>query len=150
MEPIFGRFDGGKLDLDLHAGQSLVGGNMGMRGDVVLGIGAYAEAFGTVGRAGLMGEETELCDRAVARSLCVTYVADAAVTHALEVESLKRREYLRRMYRFGRSMSLIRGPNGVSPPRKAAAAAKRIVTAPFGAGLEQLGSAAFELGSARS
>jgi glycosyltransferase involved in cell wall biosynthesis len=148
MEAIFGSFDAGTESKDLVPGQGLVGSNMGMRRERVLALGAYDVILGTTGRGGGMGEENDLCDRALALGLRVRYVADARVNHMIEAQAATRRSYLRRMYRFGRSMAIVRSQEGPGRSRKIASAAKRVVRAPFVTDrMEELGSAFFELGS---
>jgi hypothetical protein len=149
MEAVFGSFDAGTESKDLvPGGGGLTGGNMGMRREGALALGGYDVTLGTTGRGGSMGEENDLCDRALALGLRVRYVADARVDHMIEAQAATRRTYLRRMYRFGRSMSIVRSQDGPGRSRKIASAAKRGVRAPFVTDrMEELGSAFFELGS---
>ena len=151
MERVFGSFELGAGLHDLSPGEGLAGGNMGMWREAVLAIGGYDETLGTTGRGGGMGEENDLIDRALALGLQVTYVPEAGVDHVIEARAVTRRNYLRRMYRFGRSMAIVRNPGGASRSRKMASATKRAVKAPFVSNrMEQLGSASFELGSIRA
>jgi glucosyl-dolichyl phosphate glucuronosyltransferase len=150
MEAIFGSFDAGTKSRDLVLGEGLAGGNMGMQRDRVLALGAYDLTMGATGRGGGMGEENDLCDRAIGLGLRVSYVADARVNHMIEALAVTRRNYLRRMYRFGRAMAIARGQEGPGRSRTFASAAKRVMRAPFVPDrMEQLGSAAFGLGSVR-
>lgn len=150
MEAIFGSFDAGAESRSLVLGEGLTGGNMGMRRDKVLALGAYDMSLGATGSGGRMGEENDLCDRALGRGLRVSYVAGARVNHMIEAQAATRRNYLRRMYRFGLSMSMARSQEGPGTSRKIASATKRVVRAPFTPErIQQLGSAAFELGSVR-
>jgi hypothetical protein len=151
MEAIFASFDAGTETRDLSLGESLVGNNMGMRREGVLALGAYDLNLGTTGRGGGMGEETDLCDRALGLGLRVSYVADARVNHMMEAGAATRRNYLRRMYRFGLSMAIVRSQEGPGRSRKIASATKRVMRAAFVPDrMEQLGSASFELGSVRA
>jgi hypothetical protein len=151
MEAIFGSFEAGTESKDLVLGEGLTGGNMGMRRDMVLALGAYDVSMGATGQGGRMGEENDLCDRALERGLRVSYVADARVDHMIEAQAATRRNYVRRMYRFGLSMAIVRGQEGPGRSRKMASAARRVVRAPFAPDpMEELGSAAFELGSVRA
>jgi GT2 family glycosyltransferase len=150
MEAVFGSFDAGIESRNLAFGESLLGNNMGMRREGVLALGAFDLNLGTTGRGGGMGEENDLCDRALGLGLRVSYVADARVNHMMEAGAATRRNYLRRMYRFGRSMAIVRSQEGPGMSRKIASATRCVVRAPFIPDrMEQLGSAAFALGSVR-
>ena len=151
MEKVFGSLDLGPASKDLVLGQSLVGGNMAMWRQSILALGGYDDTLGATGRGGGMGEENDLCDRALRLGLRVRYVADARVEHVMEAGVATRRNYARRMYRFGRSMAIVRSQEGPRAWRKLASATARIARAPFVVdSMQQLGSACFEIGSART
>ena len=151
MESVFGSFCLGPDARDLVDRQGLTGGNMGMWRKPILALGGYDVSLGVRGRRGGMGEENDLCDRALNLGLRVTYVPDARVDQMMEPRAATRRTYLRRMYRFGRSMAIVRSEDVQKPTKLTAAAAKRLLGAPFTRErMEQIGSACFELGEVRS
>jgi GT2 family glycosyltransferase len=148
---LWAAFDLGETPLDLQGHQALVAASMAVDRDHALQLGGFNERLGHGAGTALMGEETEFCMRALKVGLRLRYEPDAVVEHCLQPEEVTRRRFLCRMYRFGRTMTLLQPPAAVAFPvlRRVAKASLIAFSAPFtGQPTAKLGEAAFLLGVA--
>jgi glycosyltransferase involved in cell wall biosynthesis len=144
-------FDLGQSAFDLQSHQALVSAGMGVDRQGALQLGGFNEGLGHGASTSLMGEETEFCQRALEAGRRVRYEPGAVVEHHLQPEEVTRQRFLSRMYRFGRTMTVLRPPApGLFPIlRRAGKALLLALSAPFtGNPTARLGDAAFLLGAA--
>lgn len=148
---MFGDFDLGDSPVELGDHEALVSAGMAVDRAVALQLGGFNEGLGHGAGTSLMGEETEFCMRAMKAGLRLRYDPGAVVEHHVQPEEVSRRRFLSRMYRFGRTMTLLRPPTNLPFPilRRIGKAALFAVAAPFiGGPMVRLGDAAYLLGEA--
>lgn len=96
-----------KEEFDLSSDQMLVGGNMAVDRIRALHLGGFDERLGHGAGTGLMGEETEFISRAHRAGVQVRYLPTALVDHCIEERAATRRSHVRRMFLFGRTLTVL-------------------------------------------
>jgi glycosyltransferase involved in cell wall biosynthesis len=130
--------------------RGLVGMNMAMDRAAILAIGGFDETLGHGASRGMMGEDNEICLRAQREGLVVRYEPRAEVEHHVEPTAVTRVHYVRRMYRFGRTMTWLHVPpeGKRSVFRRAVKAIGFVAVAPFsGSPTESIAEAWWLFGS---
>jgi GT2 family glycosyltransferase len=146
---LWAAFDLGGTPFDLQTPQAFVSANMAMERDQALKVGGFSERLGHGAGTSLMGEETDFCMRAIDAGLRLRYEPSAVVEHHVQPEEVSRRKFLSRMYRFGRTMTVLRPPTRSACPilRRAGKALMLSLSAPFTQNpTARFGEAAFLLG----
>lgn len=94
----------GRPDGAMAAGEmDVYGPNMAVRADM-LARGLRFDTRLMVGQSALLGDETDLVDRAVEQGARVGFAASARVRHIVEADQVSLKWMLRRFYRHGRTM----------------------------------------------
>ncbi|OFV81381.1 MAG: hypothetical protein A2Y78_10600 [Acidobacteria bacterium RBG_13_68_16] len=147
---LWAAFDLGETPFDLQSHQAFVSANMAMDRDRALEVGGFNEHLGHGAGTSLMGEETDFCTRAIEAGLRLRYEPSAVVEHHVQPAEVSRCRFLSRMYRFGRTMTVVRPPTRAACPimRRLGKAILLATSAPFNRNpTAKLGDAAFLLGA---
>src|SRR5205085_10555314 len=117
-DEVYGAFSLGENPIELHAGQAVLGMNMAIDRQALVDLGGFNESMGHGARTGLMGEDNEICARALGAGLTVRYEPAAEVEHRVEPSRVTRRYYLGRVFQFARTMTALDPPPNRSVARR--------------------------------
>lgn len=114
-EAVLGRFTLGDESRDLVLGEGLIGTNMALDRSAAATLGGFDETLGHGSGTGMLGEDNELCARALLSGLRVRYEPGALVEHRLERSGATRRAYISRMFHFGKTLTHLSGQKSSRP-----------------------------------
>jgi GT2 family glycosyltransferase len=143
-------FSGSDRPFNLKRGESLVGPNMAIDRKVALALGGFDERLGHGARTATMGEDSDLCARAISAGYRLRFEPQAVVEHRIEPQAATRQNYVRRMFRLGKTLAILSPPRlrkGLSF-RRLARATLELTSVPFSRRpTERVATAAFLIGS---